>query len=542
MLPRNGYKRTVSLIRLAGFHQNSNRRKDIMRKTTLSILILLFLILWLAGVCYGWQGRMGGMEDPYGLVQDESDFLIHPSEIATGGGMKFYGNYRFTYRDVMDWNYTMSSFDPVTGALLTEEPFKGSGDENEHDALLGSAFPLGQGRMGLFFQYAGKKGDFDGKNNEFFSPDRYYHTYSLDSDLDTFALRLLYGHPMGVFKLGGEIELAYRSEENETFESEDLLLGDRALHTNQPFGAYFQWLNLFPFMFPYDSKYWEALFKGSLSGAVADSEYAFTMWSGFIFAGDNKLEHRLDDPFLGSGTINMDGNVEGWRIGGELWLRSPLAENFSLPILLKADYRKKTRDGDGMGTGFYAGESFDYENRERVLHVEAGGGLDMGLNRGTRIAAGIYYNYIENKNDFVLNESAPGLFGIYDHSKYPDSREHRVILRLAGENEFAPHITMRMGLSIFYGFLEEDFRFNFTDGIDSTEDETSLDGHHWGIGASMGATIKVQRVILEPFIGGGYQKLDIDGDGFSTSFGGALLEMDKLRENWSIGGGLSIKF
>jgi hypothetical protein len=224
-------------------------------------------------------------------------------------------------------------------------------------------------------------------------------------------------------------------------------------------------------------------------------------------------------------------------------LRYPLAEYFSLPILLKVDYREKTRDGDAVGTGFWAGESFDYENREKVFQAEAGGGLDMDLKRGARIAAGIYYNYIENKNNFVLNESAPGLLGIYDHSKYPDSREHRVILRLAGENEFASQITMRMGLSIFYGYVKEDFTFNFNDGIVPTEDNTSLDGHHLGIGASMGATIKVQRVILEPFIGGGYHKLDIDGDGFSTSTtSGSLLEMEKLREYWSIGGGLSIKF
>jgi hypothetical protein len=517
-----------------------------MKKTTLSILILLFLVLSLAGVCYSWQGRMGGMEDPYGLIQDESDFLIHPSEIVIGEGMKFYGNYRFTFRDVMDSNYTVSSFDPVMGALISDRPFKGSGDENEHDALLGLAFPLGQGRMGLFFQYARKRGDFDGKTDEFYLGTQFYHRYSLDSDLDTFALRLLYGHPMEGFKLGGEIELAFRSEKNETFNSEDLGSGIRASHTNFPLGAYAEWLNLFPFMLPYDSKYWEALFKGSLSGAVDDSECAFTMWGGFIFAGDNKLKYRVDDPLLLPNTsIDMDGDVKGWRIGGELWVRSPLAEYFSLPLLLKVDYWKKTRDGDGMGTGYYDGDSFDYENRERVFQVEAGGGLDMGLNKGARIAAGIYYDYIENKNSFVINELelASGVLGIYDHSKYPDSREHRVTLRLAGENEFAPQITMRMGLNIFYGFLEEDFKFNFTDGITPTEDNTSLDGHHWGIGASMGATIKVQQVILEPFVRGGYQKLDIDGDGTSTSItSGPLLEIEKLREYWSISGGLSIKF
>ena len=51
----------------------------------------------------------------------------------------------------------------------------------------------------------------------------------------------------------------------------------------------------------------------------------------------------------GSEFVNMDGDVKGWNIGGDLWLRVPLAKDLSVPMLVKVDYQKKTRDGDGPG-------------------------------------------------------------------------------------------------------------------------------------------------------------------------------------------------
>jgi len=260
------------------------------------------------------------------------------------------------------------------------------------------------------------------------------------------------------------------------------------------------------------------------------------------------LEHRAVSPLF-SGTIDMDGDVKGWRIGGDLWLRSQLAEYVSLPILLKVDYWEKTRDGDAMGTGNWVGAIFDYENSKRIFQVEAGGGLDIGLNKGTRIGAGIYYNYIENKNDFVVNAVGlldPRFFRIFDHSKYPDNREHRVILRLVGENELSPQITVGMGLNCFYGWVKEDFDFNMDVSapplpLVSFISDASLDGYHWGIGASLGGRVKFNRFSFEPFIGGGYENLNLDGDGFD-GFLDAPVEWDKTRKEWLIGGGFSIKF
>ena len=94
-----------------------------MKKSCLFLGILGFLVLSMAVPAYSWQGRMAGMEDPYGLIQDESDFLIHPAKIANGQGMKFYGDYRFTYTGVLKWDNEVNVFTPA-GALSENFPKK----------------------------------------------------------------------------------------------------------------------------------------------------------------------------------------------------------------------------------------------------------------------------------------------------------------------------------------------------------------------------------------------------------------------------------
>jgi hypothetical protein len=59
----------------------------------------------------------------------------------------------------------------------------------------------------------------------------------------------------------------------------------------------------------------------------------------------------------------------------------------------------------------------------------------------------------------------------------------------------------------------------------------------------LGSTVKSKRFILEPFLGGGYEMLDLDGDGTNNlPITGSLLEMDKTKEEWFIGGGFSVRF
>jgi hypothetical protein len=499
-----------------------------MKKSCLFFVIFSFLVLSLAGVSYGWQGRMAGMGDPYGLVQDESDFLFHPAKIANGKGINFYGGYHFNYTGVTDWNYNLDQFNPA-GTLTGFYHYDASGHEYKHDGLMGAAFPLGPGRMGLFFEYAGKRGDYEG--NEDILGTINFADYDLKSNLNNFALRLLYGLPFGGFKLGGEFQLAYRKEENRN---------DMPNFLNYILGTGNPARNLTPFQLPYDSsKYWETLLKGSLEGKVGPVDVEFTLRGGFIFSGNNSFEITQGNIFI----EDSSGNVGGWRIGGDVWARYPLGNGLSLPFLVRVDYQEKTRDGEGLRTDlpqFY----YPYDSKEQNLHLEAGGGVNKDFGKGTRIAAGIYYNYLHGKYDITLKETTDGLNGqIWNHSEYPASTEHQFMLRLAGEYEISPTVTLRMGIVPFFGWVKENFKFIY--GNISYTDDITLDGSHWGIVASLGGTMKFQRFILEPFINAGYQKLNLKGDGEHTLASFAitnLWEMDKLRKEWSIGGGFSIKF
>jgi len=153
------------------------------RRIMVAALVPL-LVIALAGVSQAWQGQM---EDPYGLLQDESDFLTHPSQIAQGEGIRFYGHYRFTYTDAMDWDYALDRLD----APLYFH-FDTSGQEYSHNALLGAA-------------YDGMRGDYDG--DEDCSDTSTIGEYDLTKEFD---------------KVGGEGQIAYRQEEYDNRQQSNL--------------------------------------------------------------------------------------------------------------------------------------------------------------------------------------------------------------------------------------------------------------------------------------------------------------------------------
>jgi len=529
-----------------------------MKKRHLYVLMICFLVFSLAGLAHGWQGRMGGMGNPYGLAEDESDFLIHPFGIANSEGLKFYGGYSFKYRDVLNWDYTLTTFDPGTGTLREQWPFRGSGDEIKHDALVGATFPMGSGRMGLFFNYIGKRGDFSGHENEFDSGSTFFHEYDLKSGLDAFSFRLLYGLPLGnikieglplgIFKFGGEIALAYRNEENESFFNRDFGGGTRIFKENSPFGQWQESRNTFPFQFPYDSRYWEVFLKASLGGTFGPASFAFTPKFSSVFGTNNRLEHeRLIYPAGIFSFIEMDGGVRGWSLESDFWLRYSVYKDLSLPFLAKIGYQKKSRGGSGEGFGFlYQNQLFDYKAKEESFRAEIGGGLDYELKRGTRIASGIYYDYINDTYSYSILRTPPGINFNLDQCDYPSHKEHRLTLKATGEMEFSSSISMRMGVNLFYGWAKEKYTMNRVGVLPARlDDSISLKGSHWGIGLSLGSTVKFQRYIIEPFFNIDYQKQDLNGDGerFSNNPGlNRSFEMDKMMNDWSIGGGFSVKF
>ncbi len=509
-----------------------------MKKVLISMLSVSLLVFVLTGISYGWQGKMAGMGDPYGLVQDESDFLIHPARIAAGEGVRFYGDVRFTYTDVTDWDYNLDSFN-TAGTLTGYYHYDTSGDEQSYETMVGSSFPLGPGRMGVFFSYDGIRGDYDGDEDR--SSTNNYLAHDLSNDLDNLALRLLYGLPLDGVTLGGEVQLAYRQGEDKTWwKLTDLSRGS----SNYPWGGYSKHLNLFPFMIPYDSDYWEALLKGSLEGEIGPADVEFTLRGGYLFGGDNRYTYDFQNPYGTSWTgFELAGDVDGWRMGGDLWVRYPLSGGLSLPFLVRADYREKTRDGDGLGVLAAAGRPFRYEHQERKLELEAGGGVDKNCGKGTRIATGLYYQYLQGSNDIWIWEDLGASTATDDYSDYPASTEHRVLVRFAAERELSAAASLRMGLNLFYGWAGEDFMYTYktTTGTNYTDD-ISLDGNRWGIGASMGGTFRFKSFTLEPFLSAGWQDLQLDGDGTQTGTSTALYKMDKSRSEWYIGGGFSILF
>jgi hypothetical protein len=397
--------------------------------------------------------------------------------------------------------------------------------------------------MGLLFSYTGIRGVYDCTNYDPRDPPDEWEYGDAEETMDDFALRLLYGLPLDGLTLGGEIQVAYRQDE-ETNYWYDLEWPDAEINDIRE-------VEEFNFGFPHDSRYWEALFKGSLEGMVGPLDLEFTLRGGFIFSGDNEWYYEYQDP---RGTpiywIDQDGTVEGWQVGGDLWVRYPV-DVLVLPFLARVDYQEKTRDGDGVMAPIPVGflDAYDYQHKTQSLQIEVGGGLDMELKVGSRVAAGIYYNYRMNK-DMIKRTNiyeAPG-FSFFDEEEdiAPYNTEHRVLLRLAGEHEFSPTIALRAGVNLFYGWAlweAEESGIYVSDGFSDTDDiEFSADGSHWGIGGSLGGSVRFQHFTLEPFFTVGYQDLSLDGDG-TDGYNGTLdsIYEGKFDESsWYIGGGMSI--
>jgi hypothetical protein len=345
-------------------------------------------------------------------------------------------------------------------------------------------------------------------------------------------MRLLYGLPIGGgVKLGAEAQIAYCEEKVESQEN----MSTWAV-LNDDWDIYE--------MYPHNSKYWQTLLKGSLDGTIGPLDVELTIRGGFDFAGKNEWDYEEQAP-PGTTYYELDrrGDVGGWLFGGDLWLRYPLGNGYTLPLLARVDYQQRTLNG--MGSEWPAnGWSGLYKNEEKDMTITVGGGVDKELNKDTRIAAGIYYVHLSEREDFS--------WAWFDNSQwngwsfdqiYPDSNENQVLLRLAGEHTISPAVALRAGLSFFYGWVdptEKFFETQYFNGSYNREDEGSGSGcPHWGIGAALGGTVKVKPLTLEPYINGGYQELRLN-----WSYNNPLALYDEaltLRE-WSVGGGLSILF
>ncbi len=488
------------------------------------------------GTSTAWQGRRAGMGDPYGLVQDESDMLIHPAMIMNSSGTRFYSHYRFTYTDVMDWDY---KWDFSLGPAGFSHDFKASGDEYKNEALIGSSFNLGSGRMGIFLTYENQNGDYDGPIDSTFYTG-VDQDFDLDADKDDFKLSLLYGFPINAIDIGFEAGLAYHNEKNKTSQTFAGLLDS----TNPLFYTlitpFFIWSNMYTYMLPYDSEYYETFARASIASELgSNTDFGLTVNGGYLFSGDNELDSE-DNLFISS--AEMDGDIEGWSLGGDFWLRYKANDDLTLPFLVNASYAEKKRDGDDIGVIGGTPANYEYKHKEVSWNVEAGGGVDIVLDDRSKIASGIYYRYLENNDDFMVDIYLPGGSLNTDMDDIPDYNENRITLKLAYENEISPTVGFRAGFDCFYGWADWDYK---NDSLVFKE-SVSMDGDLWGIGLTLGGTIEMDPVTLEPFIGAAYQQTNLDGDGTLGIVGGgpviANIKGDSKREQWMFTAGFSLLF
>ena len=507
-----------------------------MKKVFVAVL-MFFVVVVLAGTSDAWQGRIAGMGKPLGLIEDESDFLIHPAKIASGQGVQYYLDYQFAYTDLIHWDSKLTWYNPG-GAGIDEYEHNNasSAQQYDHNSLLGASFGLGKGRMGVFFTYDKQMGDFDGDTDYDGDPGE----FDTDSKLDNYALSLIYGLPVMNLDLGLELGFAYRSEEQkESFQTNAL---DFFTKNNVWPWEYFSG-GFFPFMIPYDSSYWELLGKAGVKKKLNAVDIDWSVRGGYILSSDSDNVYENKWQTNGDYQADANGDVRGYRIGSDLWIRHQVKDGLSLPFLVSVEYVKKDRDGDGYGTGLSdSGKLYQYEHITRTFEVKAGGGVEKEIKGCGRIGAGLYYNYLQSRDDLWFDDYG----SVYNSTRIPANKEHRLVLNLAGEQVVSSDLTLRGGLDFFYGWVVSDDYKAVIDG--GRFINLPLNGRHWGIGASLGATKKFSCLTLEPFLKAGYREFDVDGDGewTDTLVSGPPIvypgTMEKQRSEWFLGAGFSLLF
>jgi hypothetical protein len=133
-----------------------------------------------------------------------------------------------------------------------------------------------------------------------------------------------------------------------------------------------------------------------------------------------------------------------------------------------------------------------------------------------------------------------------DQYNCPDSDEHRVALKIAGEVKISRAFSLLMGAGGFFGWVDYDIGSNMkADSTVTRSDEAEMDGTRWGASASLGGAIKAGSIIIEPFITGAYSELHLDGEGpifFPPAGSDFRVEMENDKDEFMVGGGISVIF
>jgi hypothetical protein len=528
-------------------------------KKVLAAVLAFFIVVVLAGTSYSWQGRMSGMGKPLGLIEDESDFLIHPAQIASGEGIKYYLDYGITYTGLIHMDSKIDVGIPGIFSLPILDNNLTSGHTTEHNTLVGASFPFAKGRMGVFFGYDKQNGDMD-SDVKILGDD-----FGLDSNastrLDNYALKFIYGQPVKGMNLGAELGVAYRNEKQD--DTLNLSLGGPASLSLEGIGA------TLPYMVPFNSSYWELSGKLGLNKKLNKTDIDLSVYGAGILSADSENQYLLkgseDISIINSGLgyrDAMNGDVRGYRVGSDLWIRHHVNESLSLPFLVSVAYTKKDRDGDGLILPFAYGiaplpdplnVNLKYKDIAKTLNVKVGGGVENAREGCGRVGAGLYYNYIQSRDKIDIlgeyvgeNRRFEGDYLSANINKFPYHQEHRLVLNLAGEQVVCDDFTVRGGMNFFYGWVvSDDYGGSAVANLGgfgvtgSGKASLPLDGRTWGLEGSLGATKKFCGLTFEPFIKGGYRLFDTDG---KTSFDIVSVGLDKKKAEWFTGAGLSVLF
>jgi len=445
-----------------------------------------------------------------------------------------YSAYGYEADDPSDW-WTIDS--------------KTSGREFQYEGLFGGAFPVGAGRMGVFLQYTGNNGELRG--DQVYNDDTNIYTYPYDqkNKLDNLALRVLYGIPVNSnLKLGAELQVAYKKEKNKTVISNPYSYYS---YINASYGWGEGLYSLLHLAVPYDSKYYEASMKASAEAMIGPAKLSITARGGMPFSSENNYYHGRLNSGVNYGGVDINGKVEGYNAGFDAWARVPLNGTISLPFLLGFDYKKLERNGDGLEYGFwgaYGGWSSKYKIEEKSMNITAGGGIDYTPVKDTKIAGGLYYSYLMGKTIYEFQEKyyTNPYWPSYYHDGYPETKEHRLTLKLAVEKALCPDFTLTGGFNAFYGRVKQTYDYEyFYPGSYTNPYSASLKGKRWGANASIGASFKAGATMMEPYVAGGFERVNLSGDG--TYYSGGVLEdvypdSDLNKKTWFIGAGLALRF
>ena len=479
------------------------------------------------------KDRTADMAKPYGLLDAETDFLVHPAAMMRVDKVRSYMSFGTVYEKTVEEDIAGDNW---AGKDYTER--------GRHDwtagASVGIVVPVDVGRMGFFVDYGGNlfsRGAYEQVNTTWNHSNWQYIT-SDSIQYDAITLKALYARPFtdGVV-LGVEIDLANRREQSE--------FNFLALHD-----GYREWGTI-------DSNSWRATLKGSLESMIGPSKLTTTISGGMILGEDGNIA-RYDPAsvYHRDGTKAFDHT--GHWIGLESWLRVPVSANITLPFLLRLDYQKEVREDRGQGVPSDKGMVGRYltENSYDRLDIEIGGGIEKRLDRGIKLAGGLYYEYIQSNAGFARDDFPPYISNIYQwHTRsFARRTDHRLTLRLAAERELFPTLTIRGGMAAFAGLPAE--RNGSTElHIDHsgkrhfyapTFDSSAGSSRTLGIGGSLGMTWTTKAMVIEPYIHGGLYFDEVCGQVTEstdyTYWKDTAVPGPFRKYTWHTGAGLAVKF